>query len=229
MTDGYPRFDYDEYPKSLPPDDFWGQVRRTQYGKRISEHELGQIVASILAALDLSGDDCVLDLACGNGALSTRLVDFCARLTGVDSSAYLIEVARANFERPPRSVFCRGDIVEFVLNAPDAARYSKVLCYASIQFLPRSRVITLLKGLRSRFVGVRRLMFGNVPDRNRAHLFYGDVLGDLDDPATQIGVWWSEPEFLELGMATGWRVEFKRLPEDVFNARYRFDALLFPS
>ena len=36
----FPKWDYKEYPKTLPPDDFWGQVRRTVMGKPISESEI---------------------------------------------------------------------------------------------------------------------------------------------------------------------------------------------
>jgi len=35
----YPKFDYKEYPKTLDPDDVWGQVRRTVNGKPVSEDQ----------------------------------------------------------------------------------------------------------------------------------------------------------------------------------------------
>src|SRR5579875_3735648 len=72
MTDG-PKSDYDAYPRTLPRDDIWGQVRRTINGRRISEAEVQEIVAALRAALALACGDTLLDLACGNGALTARL------------------------------------------------------------------------------------------------------------------------------------------------------------
>ena len=69
----YPKSDYfhKEYPKTLDPDDLWGQVRRTVNGKPVSDAQIALIVAAIRDGLQFSKEDVVLDLACGNGALSS--------------------------------------------------------------------------------------------------------------------------------------------------------------
>ena len=45
--DDYPKWDYQEYPKTLPRDDFWGQGRRTIMGRRINEKEVSLLVDHI--------------------------------------------------------------------------------------------------------------------------------------------------------------------------------------
>jgi len=70
-------WDYEEYPKTLPRDDFWGQVRRTIYGRRVTEEELAVIIAAVMNGLELAPDDNLLDLMCGNGALTARLFGSC--------------------------------------------------------------------------------------------------------------------------------------------------------
>lgn len=224
--------DYEQYPKTLPRDDFWGQIRRTIYGRRISEEELAVIVTAIKAGLKLSPDDELLDLMCGNGALTARLYDSCGGVLGVDLSSYLIDVAKEYFEQPPTRLFVVNDVLSYVRDAPEPSRFTKALCYGSLHHLSGEDVRTMLRDIRSRFRRVERLYLGNLPDKNRAHLFFGDRLEqehpDLTDPKAQTGVWWTQGDLHDVAAECGWRASFVELPADVFNAHYRFDALLEP-
>ena len=93
----YSKFDHDKYAKTRAPDDFWGQVRRTVQGVPVSEDQIKLIVSAISSALNMKSADTLLDLACGNGALSYLLFDYCAEYLGVDLSEYLISIAKENF------------------------------------------------------------------------------------------------------------------------------------
>jgi SAM-dependent methyltransferase len=224
--------DYEEYPKTLPRDDFWGQVRRTIYGRRITEEELAVVVEASRDGLQLTLDDDLLDLMCGNGALTARLFSSCRSALGVDRSKYLIEIAKEFFERPPQYVFVREDVLTYVRSEPEPQRFTKVFCYGSLALLSVDAVESLLTELRGRFSSVERIFLGNLPDKERAHLFFGDRFEkerpELGDPTSQIGVWWSQDEVLELAAACGWRASFSQLPTDVFNAHYRYNAVLQP-
>ena len=66
----------------------------------MSEEQIAMIVQAIRNKLQLCADDIVLDLACGNGALGSYLIDDCAMIHGVDWSEYLIEVANSRFAFP---------------------------------------------------------------------------------------------------------------------------------
>jgi SAM-dependent methyltransferase len=224
-----PDYEYNEYPRSLPPDDFWGQVRRTRYGKPISEDELLVVVDTIKKGLDLSSEDFLLDLACGNGALSNLLFDSCRAFVGVDASEYLIEVAKKNFERLPDFEFLQRDVAEFAWEEPEPLRFTKALCYASFAYLNRETAQRTLTGLSEHFKNIDTVFLGNVPDKERAHVFFGsetDYADKLSEAASQIGVWWSEQELREFAAAAGWIASFGRMPEHIFNANYRFDAIL---
>ncbi len=133
----YPKWDYQEYPKTLARDDFWGQSWRTIMGRRITEAEVAILVSHIRDTLRLRPEDVLLDLGCGNGALSARLFDSCAAYAGVDRSAYLIEIAKAYFEQPPEYVFFEGDVTGFAASVERPERYTKILCFAVVQYLPR--------------------------------------------------------------------------------------------
>jgi len=225
----YPKWDYQEYPKTLPRQDFWGQVRRTQFGRPVSEAEIGAIVRAIREGLALRADDVVLDLACGNGALSARLFDACRGLLGVDLSAYLIEIAQESFARPPDFQFVCQDVLEYVFSEPAPERFRKAMCYAGMQYLVPGDLVRLLDGLWDRFRGLEVIFLGNVPDREKAELFFAEGPFDeslLREPKSQIGVWWSRDELGDVAAVAGWGAEFSQMSEGVFNSRYRYDAVL---
>ena len=224
----YPKFDYNEYPKTLERDDFWGQTRRTKYGKRISEEEVKFLIDAINHGLALSRNDFLLDIACGNGALSSRLFDYCGGYLGVDASSYLIEIADQYFSRVPDYSFVHLDASQYMKSECEPDRFTKALCYASIQFFEPEDLAEVLKVLTERFVRVRRLFIGQIPDVELANLFFSDgvVFSDeLNSPKTQVGRWFSTDEILEWARNLGWSCEIRRMPIEIFNSAYRFDVL----
>jgi cyclopropane fatty-acyl-phospholipid synthase-like methyltransferase len=225
----FPKSDYREYPKNLDRDDLWGQVRRTVNGKPVSEEQVAMIVEAIRIKLQLCADDIVLDLACGNGALGSYLMDDCAMIHGVDWSEYLIEVANSRFAVPDRRTFLVDDAAHYIENEPDPTRFTKVLCYGSFSFFSEADAARVLAGLARRFVNVGRVFVGNLPDAARADRFYPagkDYSKELKDHTAQIGIWRSEAELRDLGSMTGWKLEITLMPDDFYAAHYRFDAVL---
>ncbi len=224
----YPKWDYQEYPKTLARDDFWGQVRRTIHGQRIAEADVAFLVSYLRRLLQLEPADVLLDLGCGNGALAARLFDECGAYVGVDNSAYLIDVAREYFEHSPEYRFVTSGIVEFAVAEPAPEAFTKGLCYAVAQFLPPEGVRALLLALGERFVSLGRVVVGNFPNRDQASLFFQSARSELelDCHESPVGRWWSKHEVESLASETGWKVSFSEMPSEVFNAGYRFDAIL---
>jgi SAM-dependent methyltransferase len=221
--------DYHEYPKTLPPDDFWGQVRRTVNGRPVPSEQIGLIVATVRDRLGLGLDDDLLDVACGNGALTNLLAPACRSVAGVDHSEYLVEVAHRNFEDPPRVTFALGDAAEHAEHEPDPERFTKVLCYGSFSFFPEETALQWLAALARRFTRVERVLLGNLPDRDRAPAFYGDRAGwqaELRDPGAPIGIWRSADEVRDLAAACGWRARLSLMSPRYYARHYRFDAVL---
>lgn len=226
---GYRTFDHDQHARSVAPDDFWGQIRRTVNGRPVPEEQIRMIVDAVISGLDLRSDDVLLDLACGNGALTARLYDSCSASLGVDSSEYLVEVARKNFQRPPTRLFAVGDVADFAAREPDAERFTKALCYGSFSYFSPETAQAVLRLLASRFRNVTRIFIGNLPDRERANAFYASSPpspGELDDPRSQIGVWRSPDEFRHIALQTGWDCELRHMPRDFYAAHYRYDVVL---
>ena len=168
----YPTVNYDAHARTVSPIDYWAQVKRTVHGKPVSDDQIDLIHKTMCYGLDLQTDDVVLDLACGNGALSRRLFSRCAGCVGIDISPYLIDIANRDFSKPPLYVFQVADVAQFLGEEVHPDRFTKALCYGSFQYFPKEASEQMLCQLYSRFTGVRKVFIGNVPDKERHHLFY---------------------------------------------------------
>ena len=154
-----------------------------------------------------------------------------SRPHGVDDSRYLIEIATKWFLVPGKSTFMVDDAVHYVQNEPDPGHFTKVLCYGSFAYFTEADARQVLRVLHNRFVNVSRLFIGNLPDRDRAYLFYPpgkDYTSEMKDHAAQIGIWRSEAEFHTLAADEGWELTSTLMPPEYYAAHYRFDALLTP-
>lgn len=224
-----PHFRHLEFPKTKARDDFWGQISRTVNGEPVSEEDIDQIVKAIRQGLDLNSSDVVLDVGCGNGALSRYFFEEVAEFHGVDFSSYLIGVAKEYFEDLPRFSFQESDAVSYVSNERLPEKFTKVLCYGVFSYLSPEEANAFLGKLSERFSSVERILIGNLPDRDKASDFYREDIDFkplLDDHLAAIGIWRSQDDFRELAAQSGWDVEFKVMPEDFYSSHYRYDAVL---
>ena len=229
INDGYRHFDHEKFAQSKNPLDFWGQIRRTVNGRSVSEKQISFIVESITEALELKKTDSVLDLACGNGALSARLFKLCKALHGVDLSEFLVTTAKNHFETLPDYTFSESDLVSFMEADPNPLRYTKALCYGSFSYLSEIAANEALCLLRRRYENVELIFIGNLPDINLRHRFFKKSTPpdkDLKEHTTAIGIWRSEDEFVRIARDAGWRVRITRMDRDFYSASYRFDAIL---
>ncbi len=227
-SDQFPKWDYKEYPKTLPPDDLWGQVRRTVYGKPVSEEQIQMMIDAIAAGLELQPADVLLDIGCGNGAVVSRLFPYCDRCLGVDFSEYLISVANSRFASP-RHAFTHRDALEYVADEADPLRFTKVLSFAVFSYLSDASVRQLLADLNQRFLNVRSVFVGNIPDPECAASFFKECNHEgveLDNPESQIGVWRTRGQMNAMAEQTGWLVRFRRMPPAFYQAHYRYNAIL---
>ncbi len=225
----YPKFDHDEHARSCAPDDFLGQTRRTVQGKPVSDEQIKMIIENIKFRLGMKPDDTLLELACGNGALSRFLFDSCREYAGVDLSEYLISVAKKHFERLPNYQFTMQGAAEYVRQESRPERFSKVLCYASFCYFPATDVDEVLRTLFDKFTHVQTVLIGNLPDKDKAKEFYKNRQPseeELLDSSTAIGTWRTRNEFAQLAAKAGWKTSFSTMPSEFFASYYRYDVLL---
>jgi cyclopropane fatty-acyl-phospholipid synthase-like methyltransferase len=225
----YPKFSYDEHARTCAPDDFLGQTRRTVQGVPVSDDQLQMIVEAINSGLGMRPDDVLLELACGNGALSHFIFDSCEEYLGVDISEYLISVAKKNFEELPHYRYAVQGASEYVRQEQHPERFSKVLCYAGFQFFSADEAAEILNSLFKKFNNVQTVFIGNLPDKDRAGEFYKTrqpSAEELSDYSTAIGSWRTRSEFEQLAGDAGWKVRYSTMPAKFHASYYRYDALL---
>ena len=212
---------YKEHPKTCAPDDYWGQVKRTVNGRPVSKEQIDMIVAAVCSELELTRDDILLDLCCGNGALSTLLFDHCAGGLGVDFSEYLISVAKRDFSSPPERTYILQDVVEFCENPQSPEKFTQY-GFSDKQIAKRL--------LNENFPNIRRMFIGNCPDKDQMKEFFGDrnvVAGVEADPDSPIGIWRTQQEFISLAESCGWHGSIHKMPDQYYASHYRYDVILF--
>lgn len=220
---------YKEHPKTCAPDDFWGQVKRSVNGKPVSQDQIDMIVTAILTALKPTNNDFLLDLCCGNGALTRYILDKCKGGTGVDFSEYLINVAIKNFVKKNTENFLLGDALTYAEEETFPLQYTIALCYGSFQYIPKDDSIKLLKVINNRFINIKSLFIGNLPDKSMIKSFYKNqeyYQGIEDDHTSAIGIWRTKEELSYLANKTGWNTIFSKMPENFYANKYRYDVLL---
>lgn len=219
-------YDCLEYPKTCAPDDFLRQVRRTINGKPISSTQLDLIHFMIRESLKLKRNDILFDLCCGNGFLSSAFFDKILGYQGVDLSPYLIEVANKNFKREPTHTFCCQDALSYCREAPQTNNFTVGLWYGAFAYFSHEDAFEILHILYNKFKRMESIFIGPIPDRSRLINFTSDKNFPTDDPTSSIGLWYTQKDFITLASRAGWKVDLPQLPDQFYQAHYRFNALL---
>lgn len=130
-------------------------------------HKEGQVAAGGWLAASLPHGDPVLDLGCGTGLPTARqLTDAGLRVTGVDLSAGMLALARANV---PGAEFVRADLADLIdggLMATDS--FQAVTAFFTLLMLPKAEIPGALSA-------IHRLL------RPGGLLALGMVEADVDD------------------------------------------------
>jgi SAM-dependent methyltransferase len=186
-------------------------------------------VTAVVEQLELNNNDFLLDLCCGNGALTSLLLEHCQGGLGVDFSEYLINVANENFANPPTQAYILSDVVEFCEKPSAPEKFTKMLCYGSFSYIEAHRAEKLLSLLANRFPNVTTAFIGNYPDKAKMLDFFGDrvIEPDIESEAdSPIGIWRTEEEFIELASRCGWNAKIHKMPDAYYSAYYRYDIVL---
>lgn len=217
------KYDYMQRPQQFDRTDFWRQVRRTINGQPVDEIQIKFIVDQILSVLDLQPTDHLMDIGCGNGALTSYLEPYVAKLHGMDHSEYLIEIALEYFSSEKSTFELKN--IENAIGLNKYKEFNKVLIYGVSSFLSDD---TLQKLLTWYFNDNNRsMMLGNIRDREYASKFYGRNPSaiELDDISSSMGKWRERTWFENLANEQGIVVSFFKMPNEFYASEYYFDVL----
>jgi SAM-dependent methyltransferase len=187
------------------------------------------IVDAIVYGLKLNISDTLLDLCCGNGALSSLLFKYCKAGFGVDFSEYLISIANHHFAIPPEQTYLLQDVVSFCENPIHPNAFSKAVCYGSFAYIEPERAETMLRLLNNNFHNLESVYIGNCPDKSLLPEFVENrhfPADQANNPDSPIGVWRTQEEFKSLARRCGWRMSIHKMPRSFYAAHYRYDVIL---
>jgi SAM-dependent methyltransferase len=215
-------------------DDLYFEVGKTVNGKPLSEEAFQLSIQLIAAGLELSAEDRLLELCCGNGLVTRCLAPLVAEIRAVDFASHLIENAW-KFSAAPNVRYVCGDAVAEVRElaahhyfAPTKVLLGDCLCY----FAPND-LVELLTAAR-KLAGEREFIFMasgiaceelkwnfyNTPERVRR---YEENQRQPHNTNDGIGRWWSQRELAEAGVAVGWTTLIQEQPPELSN--FRVDAI----
>ena len=205
------------------------QVGKTVAGQPITADQMDALVGDIRHHLELTPDDELLDLCCGNGAVTARVAPHCRHVTGVDFSAPLLAVANSQYAALNVD-FVQADVC--LLPEPvRARRFDKVVMYEALQHFDAAQLGDVLDGLDRLAVRPRRMLLGSVPDARRKWNFYDTEARRAEYDARvasgkePIGTWWKPDELQAILRLRGWRVAFAGQSPALHGVHYRFDAV----
>ena len=219
---------FKDSPKKFARNDFWRQVNRTIHGEPVDEKQIVMLVQSIIQGLDLKNGDVVLDLCCGNGAITSQIAQISEKCIGVDFSEYLIGIAKEFFELPETCEFYYDDIIEFC-SEHQIASCTKAYCYGASSYLSNEQISVLLTSLYNNFEGLTQIFIGNCPDKEFKREFFQRrklPFSEVETTKSAIGIWRNSSTLISIANECGWEAEVSKMPAEYHAAYYKYDLIL---
>lgn len=224
MSENYWKTHFDRLSKIEDP---LKQVGKTVDGIPVGLEQIKILLGHIVENLELTHDDKLIDLCCGNGLLTELLSKKAKDVTGVDFSTGLIDSASNNSSGAVQ--YINKDIMklegEFFRNS------NKIVMYEGLQHLPHDALYPLLSKLKGSSC-FNKFFIGGVPDKERISDYYDtpekmsffnecERLGN-----SHMGKWWTFREIDLVANNVGLRATKVNQDRRLYTSYYRFDCLI---
>lgn len=223
----YNNFNHNDYAKKQGAKNFWGQIKRTVNAKPVTKKQINLIVNEVIQKLSLKKTDVLLDLGCGNGALTYLLRKKVKKITAVDFSPYLINVAKENFFSKNID-YLNCEIYEF-LKKKDVFLYNKILIYGVFPYLSDFKSKKVIQIFDKKFSNLEKVFIGNLPNLENSKKFFIYKMPSkysLKNHKTSIGIWRSKKEMMRLNKNTNLRFKISNMKKNFYSSDYRFDLTI---
>jgi cyclopropane fatty-acyl-phospholipid synthase-like methyltransferase len=220
-----------EFPTAFSEGDFFRQVGHTIDGKPYSSGQFAAMLASIVSQLELSGEDSLLDICCGNGLITSKLSTLCDKVVAVDFSPSLVKVAKKHHAAPNITYQCVDALaLAGARLRPD--RFSRVLMYAALQHFQVEDLEPLLRGVCEHAADESIVLFGGVLDMGRKFNFldtaekramYERYCAEGKD---RLGTWWDARYVTDVCESLGLVCDIHWEEDGRPGGHYRFDAVI---
>jgi cyclopropane fatty-acyl-phospholipid synthase-like methyltransferase len=218
--ENHAKFSIDRDPQS--------QVLRTLNKTPVEDKIFKEILQDIESKMEISPNDKVLELCCGNGLITTYLASRCNRIVGVDFIPNLAE--QIDIKKNTNISIIVEDITKVHFNSES---FDKVIIYAGLQYLDYKNVITLFESV-FRWLENNGLFFiGDIPDQERIWDFYNSqdrekvYFESVKNNKPIIGTWFNAKWLEKLGVYANFNnIKVCQQPSHFPYAHFRFDMVL---
>lgn len=222
-----------KYPVRDNELDFFQQVGKTKYGKAISERQFEILINDVNKKLELTSDDIVLDLCCGNGLITKLIAKKVSKVVGIDYSKPLIEKA-TKFNKLPNIDYLLFDAKELSqLKGQFKKYFTKVLCYEALAFFNEREFFHLLDVLKECSKPKSLFYFASILDKKKKFNFFNTFKQKLIYLKVLItgrdfglGKWWNINKVKKIAEAKGFECIIYKQNEELHTAHFRTDVLL---
>lgn len=207
------------------------QVGKTEMGAAVAASQVDAIAAVLIQRLELTPEDVLLDLGCGNGLLSQALAPSVAQVVGVDFSEPLLAEAMATCHQA-NVIYRKGNVAEMSPTLWLPHLPTKACCYEVVQHLDDDALRAMLLAVATGGDRDITVLIGGVPDLERQRAFYDTperwvAYEKAREAGTdRMGRWWTRDELVGVAASSGFEAVTLQQPKGLYTSRYRFDALL---
>ena len=208
------------------------QVGRTINRKPVSDDVFARTVDFVKTQMKLDEKSELLELCCGNGAVTIPLARVAASVIAVDfSEPLLTELQRKSREQGLSNVETRlMSATDFSVDTP---QFSHILHYAALQHFEESDTICLFEKAKSWLLPGGIFYIGDIPDREKLWVFANTpeyeraYFDSVKNGTPAIGTWYEHTFLRKLAEYAHFsHCEIIEQPSWQINSRYRFDIKL---
>ncbi len=221
-----------ERPLLYEETDFFRQVektvsRPTDIGRVNSKHK-SRTFATLWQITD---QDLVLDMCCGNGIITAQIAQGCRHVTGVDYSEPLIRIAKRYNNPGNISYYCMSVLDPEAQDFPEAP-FTKIYMSESLQHFSEDDLPQMLQLIMKVSNASTVVFFSGIPDIERLWHFYDteerreEYRRRKNESREAIGTWWNRKSISDACRENGFDCEIRSQNELIHTAHYRFDIRL---
>jgi len=213
-------------------DDLYFQVGKTLNKKPIEKEVFDKLTKNIIDKLQLTTDDVLLEMCCGNGLCTYELKDNAKQIIAVDFAPHLIESAK-KYKAADNISYTLASVFDFLKDFKsnfDVIPLKYLMNDAISNFEPenlRQVLESVIEISGGKFIFLitgapnddLKWNFYNTEERKQRYID-NNAKGDTRNDG--VGRWWTPQEIKELCESLNLDVAVENLPEDVSNFRMDF-------
>ncbi|MCU0442270.1 MAG: class I SAM-dependent methyltransferase [Bacteroidia bacterium] len=194
-----------------------------------TESFLKEYAGYIANTLQLTTDDVLLDVCCGNGILTSYLANYCKYTIGVDFSETHIDYANQKYANSSLKFVCADALQLDSLPLPFTITKA-TLCFSFQYFETVQNGLQVVNGIKQQ--RAQQLLLTDIPDRSRFFTYYHSIpkilrlVKQMVLQKNNMGKFWGEDELAWITKQLGGKGKKIAQPPHFPYATYRMDYLI---